>query len=123
MFALNARGPDFLVPKLLMLMTGGGSIVRVGSAMHVMGVPGHTAYAATKAALRSYARTWAAEFKARGIRANALSAGVTDTPMLSHQAAGLGGREAVVDAYLGNDPDPPAGPGRGDRHRRRLPRV
>lgn len=56
-FNLMARGPVFLVQKLLPLMTGGGSIVLVSSAMHLMGIPGHTAYAATKAALRSYART------------------------------------------------------------------
>ena len=56
-FNLNARGPVFLVQKLLPLMTGGGSIILVSSAMHVMGIPGHTTYAATKAALRSYART------------------------------------------------------------------
>lgn len=61
-------------------MTGGGSIILVSSSMHVMGIPGHTAYAATKAALRSYVRTWAAEFKDRGIRVNMLSPGVTDTP-------------------------------------------
>jgi NAD(P)-dependent dehydrogenase (short-subunit alcohol dehydrogenase family) len=99
-FNLNAKAPVFLVQKLLPLMTGGGSIILVGSAMHVMGIPGHTAYAATKAALRSYARTWAAEFKDRGIRVNTLSPGVTDTPMLDSQSAGLGKRESVVDMYL-----------------------
>lgn len=99
-FSLNAKAPVFLVQKLLPLMTGAGSIILVGSAMHVMGIPGHTAYAATKAALRSYARTWAAEFKDRGIRVNTLSPGVTDTPMLDSQSAGLGKRESVVDGYL-----------------------
>ncbi len=99
-FNLNARAPVFLVQKLLPLMNGGGSIILVGSAMHVMGIPGHTAYAATKAALRSYARTWAAEFKSRGIRVNTLSPGVTDTPMLDSQSAGVGKRESVVDMYL-----------------------
>lgn len=84
-FNLMARGPVFLVQKMLPMMTGGGSIVLVASAMHGMGIPGHTAYAATKAALRSYARTWAAEFKDRGIRVNTLSPGVTDTPILDSQ--------------------------------------
>lgn len=84
-FNLMARGPVFLVQKMLPMMTGGGSIVLVSSAMHGMGIPGHTAYAATKAALRSYARTWAAEFKDRGIRVNTLSPGVTDTPILDSQ--------------------------------------
>ena len=99
-FNLNAKAPVFLVQKLLPLMTGKGSIILVGSAISGMGVAGHTAYAATKAALRSYARTWAAEFKNRGIRANVLSPGVTDTPMLASQAEGLGDRDAVVTMYL-----------------------
>ncbi|RYG62540.1 SDR family oxidoreductase [bacterium] len=99
-FNLNAKAPVFLVQSLLPLMSEGGSIVLVGSAMHSMGIAGHTAYAATKAALRSYVRTWAAEFKNRGIRANVLSPGVTDTPMLSDQGAGLGDKEAVINNYL-----------------------
>ena len=99
-FNLNAKAPVFTVQTLLPLMTNGGSIILVGSAMHVMGIPGHTAYAATKAALRSYARTWAAEFRDRGIRVNTLSPGVTDTPMLDSQAAGLGNRESLVDMYM-----------------------
>jgi NAD(P)-dependent dehydrogenase (short-subunit alcohol dehydrogenase family) len=99
-FNLNARAPVFLVQKLLPLMTGGGSIILVSSAMHVMGIPGHTAYAATKAALRSYARTWAAEFKDRGIRVNTLSPGVTDTPILDSQSSTPGERQALVNMYL-----------------------
>lgn len=100
-FNLMARGPVFLVQKLLRLMTGGGSIILVSSAMHLMGIPGHTAYAATKAALRSYARTWAAEFKDRGIRVNMLSPGVTDTPILDSQSAT---REDLVSMYQGMVP-------------------
>jgi NAD(P)-dependent dehydrogenase (short-subunit alcohol dehydrogenase family) len=64
--------------------------------MHLMGIPGHTAYAATKAALRSYVRTWAAEFKDRGIRVNMLSPGVTDTPILDAQSKT---REDLVNMY------------------------
>jgi NAD(P)-dependent dehydrogenase (short-subunit alcohol dehydrogenase family) len=95
-FNLNARGPVFLVQKLLPLMRRGGSIILVSSAMHVMGIPGHTTYAATKAALRSYARTWAAEFKDRGIRVNTLSPGVTDTPILDSQSVP---RDGLVNMY------------------------
>jgi len=100
-FNLMARGPVFMVQKLLPLMTGGGSIILVSSAMHLMGIPGHTAYAATKAALRSYARTWAAEFRDRGIRVNMLSPGVTDTPILDSQSAT---REDLVNMYQGMVP-------------------
>jgi NAD(P)-dependent dehydrogenase (short-subunit alcohol dehydrogenase family) len=95
-FNLMARGPVFLVQKQLPMMTRGGSIILVSSAMHVMGIPGHTAYAATKAALRSYSRTWAAEFKDRGIRVNMLSPGVTDTPILDSQSVK---REELVNMY------------------------
>jgi NAD(P)-dependent dehydrogenase (short-subunit alcohol dehydrogenase family) len=86
-FALNARAPLFLVQKMLPMMGKGGSIILVSSAMHYMGLANHSAYAATKAALRSYVRTWAAEFKGSGIRANTLSPGIVDTPMLADQAA------------------------------------
>jgi NAD(P)-dependent dehydrogenase (short-subunit alcohol dehydrogenase family) len=99
-FNLNARGPVFLVQKLLPLMRREGSIILVSSAMHVMGIPGHSSYAATKAALRSYARTWAAEFKDRGIRVNTLSPGVTDTPILDSQVATPGERKVLVNMYL-----------------------
>ena len=85
-FGLNARAPLFLVRKLLPMMDRGGSIILVSSAMHDMGLANHSAYAASKAALRSYVRTWAAEFKDSGIRANTLSPGVIDTPMLDDQA-------------------------------------
>jgi len=95
-FNLMARGPVFLVQKLLPMMTGSGSIILVSSAMHGMGIAGHTTYAATKAALRSYARTWAAEFKDRGIRVNTLSPGATDTPILDAQSAT---REDLVNMY------------------------
>ena len=99
-FNLNAKAPVFLVQKLLPMRNAGGSIVLVSSAMHVMGIAGHTAYAATKAALRSYARTWAAEFKNRGIRVNTLSPGVTDTPILDSQSSTPKEREALVNMYL-----------------------
>jgi NAD(P)-dependent dehydrogenase (short-subunit alcohol dehydrogenase family) len=86
-FALNARAPLFFVQKMLPMMGRGGSIILVSSAMHGMGLANHSAYAATKAVLRSYVRTWAAEFKDSGIRANTLSPGVVDTPMLDDQAS------------------------------------
>lgn len=98
-FNLMARAPVFLVQKLLPLMNRGGSVILVSSAMHLMGIPKHTAYAATKAATRSYARTWAAEFKGRGIRVNTLSPGVTDTPILDAQSDSAG-RDEVVKMYM-----------------------
>src|SRR5262249_56147016 len=79
-FALNARGVFFTVQKALPLMTRGGSIVLVSSGVHAKGLPSLGAYAATKAALRSFARTWAVELKDRRIRVNTLSPGAIQTP-------------------------------------------
>jgi NAD(P)-dependent dehydrogenase (short-subunit alcohol dehydrogenase family) len=98
-FGLNAKAPLFLVQKLLPMMGRGGSIILVASAMHTMGLANHSTYAATKAALRSYSRTWAAEFKDSGIRANTLSPGVVDTPMLDSQAATPEEAAAIREGY------------------------
>jgi NAD(P)-dependent dehydrogenase (short-subunit alcohol dehydrogenase family) len=98
-FALNAKAPLFLVQKMLPMMGSGGSIILVASAMHYMGLANHSTYAATKAALRSYSRTWAAEFKDSGIRANTLSPGVVDTPMLDSQATTPEGAAAIREGY------------------------
>jgi NAD(P)-dependent dehydrogenase (short-subunit alcohol dehydrogenase family) len=84
-FNINARGPFFTVQKALPLMTRGGSIVLVSSGLHLKGLPMHGTYSATKAALRSFARTWAAELKDRGIRVNTLSPGAIDTPIIDGQ--------------------------------------
>jgi NAD(P)-dependent dehydrogenase (short-subunit alcohol dehydrogenase family) len=86
-FNLNARGVFFTVQKALPLMTKGGSIVLVSSGLHLKGLPAHTTYSASKAALRSFARTWAMELKDRGIRVNTLSPGAIETPMLNGQFA------------------------------------
>jgi NAD(P)-dependent dehydrogenase (short-subunit alcohol dehydrogenase family) len=103
-FDLNARAPLFLVQKMLPMMGRGGSIILVSSAMHYMGLPNHSAYAATKAAVRSYSRTWAAEFSGSGIRANTLSPGVVDTPMLDSQAATPEEAAAIREGYANYAP-------------------
>lgn len=92
MFAVNVRGVYFSVAKAQRLMTRGGSIVLVSSGMHMRGVAGNGAYAASKAAVRSLGRTWAAEFKDRGIRVNTLSPGIVETPI--HPALQAGGTQA-----------------------------
>jgi NAD(P)-dependent dehydrogenase (short-subunit alcohol dehydrogenase family) len=81
-FNVNARGTFFTVQKALSLLRDGGSIVLVSSAGHLLGVQGYTVYAATKAAIRSFARSWAAELAPRKIRVNCLSPGGTETPIL-----------------------------------------
>ncbi|MCU1464043.1 MAG: short-chain dehydrogenase/reductase [Acidimicrobiales bacterium] len=84
-FGINARGVYFTVQKALPLMRKGGSVVLVSSGLHLKGLPEHGTYAATKAAMRSFARTWAMELKDRGIRVNTLSPGAIDTPIIDGQ--------------------------------------
>ena len=79
-FGLNVRGTLFAVQKALPLFNDGGSIFMTGSVASVKGFPGFGVYAASKAALRSFARTWLNELKGRNIRVNVLSPGVIDTP-------------------------------------------
>ncbi len=81
-FDLNARATLFTVQKAIPLMTGGGSIVLIGSIADVIGTPGYTAYNAFKAAVRSFSRTWTNELASRNIRVNTLSPGPIDTPMM-----------------------------------------
>ena len=84
-FNVNARGTYFTVQKALPLVRRGGAIVLVSSTVHLKGLPEHSTYAATKAAIRSFARSWAAELKERGIRANTVSPGAIDTPIIDGQ--------------------------------------
>src|SRR6201981_3510332 len=84
-FDINTRGVFFAVHKALPLMKDGGSIIVNGSGAWQKGSPMYAAYAATKAALRSFVRTWTAEFAGKGIRANVISPGPTETPILEGQ--------------------------------------
>ena len=83
MFNLNAKGPVFAVQKLAPLINRGGSVVLTTSVANVKGMPGLAAYGAAKAALRSFARTLAAELLPREIRVNAVTPGPIDTPILA----------------------------------------
>jgi len=80
-FDLNVRGMVFTVQRALPRMGEGGAIVLVGSIAGRIANPGYGAYSASKAAVRSFARTWTHELAPRGIRVNTLSPGPTDTPM------------------------------------------
>jgi len=81
-FDVNVKGLFFTVQKALPLLRDGGSIILTSSVSNVMGLPGFSAYAASKAAVRSFARAWTLELKDRKIRVNAMSPGPTDTPAL-----------------------------------------
>ena len=82
-FALNVRAPYFLSAALVpgMIERGRGSIVNVSTMAARVGMPGLSAYGATKAALESLTRTWAAELGTHGIRVNAVAPGPTGTEM------------------------------------------
>lgn len=84
-FNVNARGTFFTIQKALPILRKNGSIVLVASCVSSMGAPMYTTYGATKAAIRSFARSWAAELKDRGVRVNAVSPGATQTPILESQ--------------------------------------
>ncbi len=82
-FAVNVRGALFGIQVALPLLKEGASVVLIGSIADAMGVTPFSTYAATKAALRSYARSWAAELAPRRIRVNVVAPGPTDTDMMT----------------------------------------
>ena len=91
-FDVNVKGLFFTVQKALPLFKDGGSIILTSSNANVLGVPAFTAYAASKAAVRSFARGWTMELKDRKIRVNSMSPGPIETPAL--EKAGLTAEQA-----------------------------
>jgi len=83
LFAVNVRGPVLGLQAAIGAVRDGGSVVLIGSIAGVAGVAHYGSYAATKAAVRSYARTWTAELADRRIRVNVVSPGPTDTAMMA----------------------------------------
>jgi NAD(P)-dependent dehydrogenase (short-subunit alcohol dehydrogenase family) len=81
-FDLNAKGTFFTVQKALSLFKDGGSIILTASVANVRGDPAFSAYAAAKAAVRTFARGWTVELKDRKIRVNSISPGPIETPAL-----------------------------------------
>jgi NAD(P)-dependent dehydrogenase (short-subunit alcohol dehydrogenase family) len=82
-FDINVKGLLFTVQKALPLFTDGGSIILNASIVASTGSPAFSVYSATKAAVRSFARTWTVDLKERKIRVNAISPGPIETPGLS----------------------------------------
>jgi len=101
-FDINVKGLLFTVQKALPLMPDGASIVLNASIVGSKGLPANSVYAATKAAVRSFARTWTTDLKARRIRVNAVSPGSIDTPglngLLASSEAGEQRRKAINSA-------------------------
>ncbi len=94
MFGINVKGTYFTMQKALPLMGEGGSIILVASCLATRGLPGHSVYNATKAAVRSFVRTAAAELLTSGIRVNTLSPGPVDTPIIEGQVGSPEAAEA-----------------------------
>lgn len=80
---LNLRAPVFALQAALPAMPRGGSVVLIGSIAGSIGTPAYGVYAATKAGLRSFARTWTNELAAKGVRVNVVSPGPIDTAMMT----------------------------------------
>lgn len=81
-FDVNVKGMVFTVQKALPLMAAGSAIVLNGSIAGSKGLPGQSLYNASKAAVRSFARSWTTDLKERGIRVNVVSPGGTETRLI-----------------------------------------
>ena len=88
-FDLNVKGVFFTVQALLPLFTNGGSIILTASAVNQKGSPGGSLYFASKAAVRSFARSMATEFAPAGIRVNSLSPGMVPTQFFANSNIGI----------------------------------
>ena len=86
LFEINVKGALFTVQKALPLLKDGGSIILNGSVASVKGTGGFGVYAASKAAIRSFVRTWTTDLKDRRIRANVVSPGPINTPLFNRQS-------------------------------------
>jgi NAD(P)-dependent dehydrogenase (short-subunit alcohol dehydrogenase family) len=96
LLGVHVKGTVFTVQKALPLLNDHASVVLSASCWTVEGVEGFGVYSATKAAVRSFARTWANELRGKGVRVNAISAGTTDTPGLNAAFGGAGSEQAVA---------------------------
>jgi len=94
-FSINTKGAFFTIQKALPYLNDGASIILNASVAGSTGNPGTSAYSATKAALRSFARTTAAELAGRGIRVNVVSPGPIETPIFGR----TGLPQEAVDAF------------------------
>jgi NAD(P)-dependent dehydrogenase (short-subunit alcohol dehydrogenase family) len=103
-FDRNVRGTLFTVQKALPVLNDGASIVLAGSTATQHGTPAFGLYAASKAALHSFARTWAVELAGRGIRVNTLVPGSTTTPGLLGLAPDEAAATAMVEGMVAGIP-------------------
>jgi NAD(P)-dependent dehydrogenase (short-subunit alcohol dehydrogenase family) len=101
---IDLKGVIFTVQKALPLMTRGGSIIAVSSCVNSMGIPAHGTYSAAKAGVRALVRVWTQELKSKGIRANSLSPGATETPIIRGQFDSDAAADAAKETFASRTP-------------------
>jgi NAD(P)-dependent dehydrogenase (short-subunit alcohol dehydrogenase family) len=106
-FGTNVKGVLFTVQKALPLLVDGGSIILNASITSMKGMNAFSVYSATKAAVRSFARTWSMDLRARKIRVNALSPGLVPTP--GYRNIGIDNDEKLKELLAGAEPGIPMG--------------
>jgi len=97
----NVRGLLFTVQKALPLLAEGASVILTGSIATIKGFPSLSVYSASKAAVRSFARSWIADLRGRGIRINVMSPGTVETPGLANLMTAEQKAEAAALVPLG----------------------
>ena len=98
-FDINVKGVVFTVQKALPILVDGGSIILNGSVVSVKGFATQSVYNATKAAIRSFARTWSVDLKDRKIRVNTLSPGPISTPGFDKIGKTEEGKKKIYDLF------------------------
>jgi NAD(P)-dependent dehydrogenase (short-subunit alcohol dehydrogenase family) len=100
-FGVNVKGVLFTVQKALPLLVDGASVILNASIVSMKGIPAFSVYSATKAALRSFARTWTVDLKDRKIRVNVVSPGPIETPAIDRLAQTAGGDQLKLGLISG----------------------
>lgn len=101
---INFKGAFFSVQKALPVLKDGASVVLISSTVNGKGIPNHAAYSATKAAVRSLARSFSADLLERKIRVNALTPGPVDTPVFNTVTANAEEAKAMKESFAGFTP-------------------
>ena len=122
-FNSNVKGLLFSVQKALPLIPDGGSIILNASIVSIKGMEAFSVYSATKAAVRSFARTWTVDLKARKIRVNAISPGPIETPAMDSLGATPEKTQGVQGGHGRGGAARQAGPARRDRQGGCVPGV
>lgn len=100
MIGVNLKGPYFTVQYALPYLVEGSSVILTSSIGHCKGIPGNSAYAASKAGLRALARNFGVELVGRGIRVNSFSPGPIETPLLGRSGMSEAEQDAMRDMII-----------------------